>query len=133
MEGMGQMKHDETLAQLRAIRETVTRIVDDVDDAIAHLEAFQPVVEAFQRRQVAVQEQWGDLMRVGGPDNLDAETQTHHATTVRVAEINLMNALRDYLVSPPTAPDSGDRQPETQSEQSSAPDPDHHHQEHQPY
>jgi len=49
------MNHDETLAQLRAIRESVTRIVGDVDGAIMHLETFRPVVEAFQRRQTAVQ------------------------------------------------------------------------------
>ena len=53
----GLMKHDETLAHLQAIRETVTRIVRDVDEAIAYLEGFQPVVEAFQARQAAVQAQ----------------------------------------------------------------------------
>jgi len=62
-------------------------------------------------------------MRVGGPDNLDAETQTRHATAVRTAEITLMNALREYLTSPPTAPEAGDRQSDTPGKQSSAPDP----------
>lgn len=116
------MKHDETLAQLRAIRETVTRMVRDVDNAIAHLEGFQPVVEAFQQRQSAVQAQWDDLMQAGGPDNLDVEAQMRHATALRVAEINLMNALRDYMANPPSAPASDDAQPETPAEQPSAPD-----------
>ncbi len=125
------MKHDETLVRLRAIRETVTRIVQDVDGAIAHIEGFQPVVEAFQRRQAAVQAQWDDLMRAGGPDNLDAEAQMRHETALRVAEINVMNALRDYLADsqPPLAAD--DEQPETQAEEPST--PGNPAQEYQPY
>ena len=93
------------------------------------------MIEAFQRRQAAVQEQWGDLMRVGGPDNLDAEAQTRHATAVRIAEIMLMNTLRDYLASPPAVPEAGDQQPDAQGEQSPAPDthPDQHNQEYQSY
>jgi hypothetical protein len=122
------MKHDETLARLQAIRETVTRIVRDVDDAIAYLEGFQPVVEAFQKRQAAVQAQWDDLVHAGGPDNLDMEAQMHHATAVRAAEITLMNALRDYLASP-EPPASDGEQSETHTEQPSAsenPAPEHH-------
>jgi hypothetical protein len=91
------MNHDEALTQMRAVREQVTRIVQDVDAAIVHLEAFQPVAEAFQRRQAAAQVQWQDLMRAGGPDNLDVETQMRHAMELRTAELNLFNALRDYM------------------------------------
>ncbi len=127
------MKHDETLARLRAIRETVTRIVQDVDEAIAHIEGFQPVVEAFQRRQAAVQAHWDDLMQVGGPDNLDAEAQMRHATALRVAEINVMNALRDYLADPQPVPISDNGQPETQTQAEEPPAPDNSVQEHQPY
>jgi hypothetical protein len=111
------MKHDETLAQLQALRETVTRIVRDVDDAIAYLEGFQPVVEAFRARQAAVQAQWDDLVHAGGPDNLNTEAQMRHATAVRAAEITLMNALRDYLASA-QPPVSNGEQPETHAEQS---------------
>lgn len=125
------MKHDETLARLRAIRETVTRIVQDVDEAIAHIEGFQPVIEAFQRRQAAVQAQWDDLMQAGGPDNLDADAQMRHATALRVAEINVMNALRDYLAEPQPAPASDGGQPETHPEE--PPAPDHPAQEYQSY
>lgn len=97
------MNHDEALTQLRVVREQVTRIVQDVDAAIVHLEAFQPVAEAFQRRQAAAQAQWEDLMRAGGPDNLAVETQMHHATELRTAELNLFNALRAYMAA--TNPD----------------------------
>lgn len=97
--GQAAMNHDEALAQLRAVREQVTRIVQDVDAAIVHLESFQPVAEAFQRRQAAAQSQWEDLLRAGGPDNLDIETQMRHATAVRTAEVNLFNTLREYMVA----------------------------------
>jgi hypothetical protein len=95
--GQAVMNHDEALTQMRAVREQVTRIVQDVDAAIVHLEAFQPVAEAFQRRQAAAQAQWQDVMRAGGPDNLDVETQMRHAMELRTAELNLFNALRDYM------------------------------------
>ncbi|MGI8686938.1 MAG: hypothetical protein ACR2M3_00010 [Thermomicrobiales bacterium] len=73
---------------------------------------IRPLVEAFQRRQAAVQAQWDDLMQAGGPDNLDVEAQMRHATALRVAEINVMNALRDYLAEPQPVHASDDRRPE---------------------
>jgi hypothetical protein len=93
------MNQDEALAQLRAVREQVTRIVQDIDAAIGHLESFQPVAEAFQRRQEAARAQWEDLLRAGGPDNLDIETQMRHATAVRTAEVSLFSILRAYMAT----------------------------------
>jgi hypothetical protein len=124
------MNHDEALAQLRAVREQVARIVQDVDAAIAHFEAFQPVAEAFQRRQAAAQAQWEDLMRAGGPDNLDAEAQVRHVTELHAAEMSLFNALRAYMAttqhSPEAAHVEGTQEGEAAAEASEPPHDAYH-------
>ncbi len=54
-----------------------------------------------------------------------------HATALRVAEINVMNALRDYLTDPQPVPASDGGQPESHAEE--PPAPDNSAQEYQPY
>ncbi len=126
------MNNDEALAQLRSMREAVARMTRDVDAAIAHLEAFQPVAEAFQRRQAAAAAQWEDLMRAGGPDNLDVETQMRHAAEVRAAEVSLMSTLRTYLSDAPQQGESAQASEEHEMHATDEHQPEQHHKEYHP-
>jgi hypothetical protein len=93
------MNYEETIAQLRAVRETTERTIHVINAAIERLEGFQSVADAFTRWQRAQQAQWQAMMEAGGPFDVDIEEQSRHAAELRRAEAMLTRALQQHFAA----------------------------------